>query len=194
MIVVFALVAMACSLSLPAQTASTPTSVAKGVDQSTAAPTLTLTLRPTQTPTGTKTPYPTITPIPTQTFTPTITPLGAGPTPTPQYACQLIDKYPDNWMEFKPHVPFEARWTLKNTGTKTWVPGELVVKYISGVEMYAIKDYESLKTETPPDSLVLIIADMISPKKSGQHITTWGLVESRTKLVLCLFNVKITVK
>jgi hypothetical protein len=60
--------------------------------------------------------------------------------------------------------------------------------------MYVEKDYQKLTADVAPDSLVLLIVDMISPKKPGEYATIWGLVEARTGLTLCTFTAKITVK
>jgi hypothetical protein len=196
MIGVLALAAAACRMPLSAQTTSVPlpATAALATQTLTATPAATNTsLPPSQTPTGTSTPYPTITPAPTITITPTITPLRAGPTPTQQYACQLIDKYPDNWATFKAHSPFEARWTLKNTGTRTWKQDEVILKFVSGVEMYATKSFQTLSGNTEPDKLALLIVDMISPKKPGEYASIWGLFTS-SRTALCTFTVKITVK
>lgn len=192
----FALAAVACSLSLPAQTASISATATLANTQQ---PVITLTITTTplpasKTPTETRTPYPTITPIPTDTPIPSVTPLGAGPTPTQAYGCQLIDKYPDNWMQIKARTPFEARWTLKNTGTKIWYPNDLTLNYMSGVKMHLGKDYQKLTRDTAPDGLLLLIVDMVSPKNSGRYAATWALVDARTENVLCSFTAKITVK
>lgn len=197
MFVVFALAVVGCNSLLPAQTASTlPTATAGGAvaQKPTAAPSVTRTRLPSQTPTGTKTPYPTITPIPSDTPIPSATPLGAGPTATPQYACQLIDKYPDPWAAFKPRSTFEARWTLKNTGATIWYPSRVALEYISGVKMYVGDDRQSLVDDTAPDSLLLVIVNMLAPKTPGNYTTVWGLVEKRTGLTFCSFTAKITVK
>jgi hypothetical protein len=195
--VVFALAVVGCNSLLPAQTASTlPTSTANGAvaQKPTAALTVTLTPLPSQTLTGTKTPYPTITPIPTDTPIPSATPLGAGPTATPQYACELVDKYPDQWAAFKPHSTFEARWKVKNTGASMWLPGRVALEYISGVKMYVGEDKQDLIYETAPGSLLLVIVDMLAPKARGNYTTVWGLVERRTGIAFCSFTAKITVK
>lgn len=197
MFVVFALAVVGCNSLLPAQTAPTASTVAADgavAQKPTAALTVTLTPSPSQTPTGTKTPYPTITPIPTDTPIPSATPLGAGPTATPQYACELIDKYPDQWAAFKPHSAFEARWKVKNIGAITWLPGRVVLKYISGVKIYTGDDQQPLMYETAPGSLLLLIVDMLAPKARGDYATVWGLVEKRTGITFCAFTAKIIVK
>jgi len=61
--------------------------------------------------------------------------------------------------------------------------------------MYADEEKQNLTTETPPGDLVLLIVDMLAPKKQGQqYTTTWGLVEARTGNVFCTFTAKITTK
>ena len=197
--VIVVAVLAACSSLLPAppiQELGTPTPDTSLDDTATAAPSVTFTPPPpTPSPTVTETQFPTITPIPTDTPIPSVTPLGAGPTPTPQYACELVEKYPDQWMPFKAHEPFEARWTLKNTGASSWQPVRVVLRYISGVKMYVGEEKQNLTTETPPGSLVLLIVDMRAPKgRGGEYATTWGLVEARTGNVFCAFTAKITTK
>jgi hypothetical protein len=198
-VMVFALAAVACSSSLlPAQTAPLPaTFTPDGLLAQTlsATPAATATpLPPSETPTSTKTQFPTITPLPSDTPIPSVTPLGAGPTPTPQYACELIDKYPDNWTVYKPREKFEARWTVKNTGTLPLQPPHVAVEYISGVKMHIFKDKQDLTTGADPDKLLLLIVDMIAPKAKGDYVAVWGLVETRTGNVFCSFTTKIVVK
>lgn len=196
--IVFALAAVACSNSLlPAQAPFPATATPEGSSAQTlsATPAATATpLPPSETPTGTKTQYPTITPIPSDTPIPSVTPLGAGPTPTQQYACELIDKYPDNWMVFKPRTKFESRWTVKNTGTLSLQPVHVVLEYVSGVKMHIFTDRQDLTAGAEPDKLLLLIVDMIAPKVKGDYVAVWGLVEARTGHVFCSFTTKIVVK
>ncbi len=196
---------MACRLSLPAQTTSTlPTFTAETLATQTLTATLAATdTAPAPTPSPyptitsypTVTPYPTITPIPSETPIPSVTPLGAGPTAVKEYSCQLLSKYPDQWAPFKPNTLFKANWELKNTGSKPWYSGAVELKYISGVKMYANNiEKQELSTDTGPGNRTLIIVQMISPKKTGEHATTWALVQRSNKNVFCAFTTKIVVK
>jgi hypothetical protein len=97
-------------------------------------------------------------------------------------------------MAFKAHTTFEARWKVKNIGTISWRPKRVVLRYISGVKMHLFDEKQDLTTETAPNSLLLLIVDMISPKVKGDYTAVWGLVEARTGLTFCSFTAKILVK
>jgi hypothetical protein len=128
-------------------------------------------------------------------MTPSLTPLGGGPTPTPQFACELVEKYPDNWMEIKTNTNFEARWKVKNSGTTSWRPTRVVLKYISGVKMHIGKvERRHLTAEIAPGSELLQIVEMRAPKAKGDYATTWGLVEVSTGKMFCGFTAKIIAK
>lgn len=199
---IFALAVAACRLSLPAQTESTPTATATETVPPTAAgtptplPTVTFTAPPpSQTSTGTPTLYPTISPIPTVTITSTITPLGANrPTTVATYACELVEKFPDQWGTVKANTPFQARWKLKNTGTLDWEPGSIVLRYVSGVEMHGDIDKREIAVQTAPNSTFIATIHMLSPKKAGDYAATWGLMERATGNLFCAFTVKIIVE
>lgn len=197
MMILFALAAAACSLSLPAQTASTPPTATAVVIATTPAipPTLTFTaVPPTLTLTGTPTPYPTITPIPTITITPTVTQLGENRiTPTPSYDCELVEKFPDQWAPYKPRTEFQARWMLKNTGTLPWEFGYVTLRYISGVKMHGSIDKREVPVETLPGQTYRATVHMVSPKAKGDYATTWGLV-ARGGNIICAFTAKIIVE
>ena len=92
---------------------------------------------------------PTNTPLPTQTevapptpalptatpfviVPPTLAPVtggGGGVTTKPEYACDIIHQRPYDDQTFKPNDTFDVKWTIVNTGTKTWRKG-LDLKYL----------------------------------------------------------------
>jgi hypothetical protein len=197
-IAIVALAAAACSSSLLPAALAPPTPIPATFTPSqtlTAAPTATPTPPPpSATPTITQTLFPTITPIPTDTPIPSFTPVGAGPTATPEFACQVVEKSPDNWQVFKPRASFDGIWKVKNTGSLTWKPQRIVLKFLNGARLYADEQEYDLRSDVEPDSLALLIADLVAPKGKGEYASTWGLVDLRLNVVICSFTVKITVE
>lgn len=191
---------MACRLSLPAQTESTPTATETVPPTAARTPTPPATVTftappPSQTATGTATPYPTISPIPTITITSTITPLGANrPTTVATYACELVEKFPEQWAPMKANTPFQARWKLKNTGTLDWEPGSITLNYVSGVVMHGEEDKREIAVQTAPNSTFIAVVHMSSPKRPGDYAATWGLKARATGEIFCAFTVKIVVE
>jgi len=139
-------------------------------------------------------PEPTNTPLPTQTETdpaiptpvlpsatpfvvlpPTLTPEtsvdGGGATRIPlNYACTSRDRRPYDNTHFKSNREFDIKWTIVNTGAKSW-PAGLDVKYFSGTKMTSTTFVE-LPAMGPGDTYVLNI-DAIAPKKEGFYVMTW---------------------
>ncbi|HSO14282.1 MAG TPA: NBR1-Ig-like domain-containing protein [Anaerolineales bacterium] len=154
-------------------------------------------------------PEPTNTPLPTQTeanpptpLIPTATPFVVVPsTPTSasgtgggvvvapvklEYACDSRDRRPYDNTYFKPNNEFDIRWTIVNTGTKSW-PAGMDVKYYSGTQMSTTTIAE-LPAMDPGDSYEIIL-DAVAPTKRGFHVMTW-VVEGQ----LCFPYVAINVE
>ena len=87
---------------------------------------------------------------------------------------------------YKPKKTFDIRWTITNTGTKSW-PAGLDVKYYSGPEMTTVKFVE-LPAMAPGDAHEIIL-DAVSPAKQGLQVMTW-IVEGK----LCYPYVAIRVE
>lgn len=139
---------------------------------------------------------PTNTPLPTQTeavpasptpvaptatpFTvvpPTLTPVssgsggGGGVAVTPlEYDCTSRDRRPYDNTVFKPNKEFDIRWTIVNTGTKSW-PAGMDVKYYSGPQM-STTTFVELPAMAPGDTYEVIL-DAFAPQKRGFHVMTW---------------------
>jgi len=136
---------------------------------------------PTNTPLPTQTEAgpPTATPIiPTATpFTvvpPTVAPStggGGGVVVTPlDYDCTSRDRRPYDNTYFKSNKEFDIKWTIVNTGTKSW-PAGMDVKYFSGEKLTATTFVE-LPAMAPGDTYDVIL-DGVAPQKQGFYVMTW---------------------
>ena len=137
-------------------------------------------------------PEPTNTPLPTQTeavqptpvlptatpfvvVPPTLTPVpstggGGYVVAKPEYACDIINQQPLDNTVFKPQKEFDIRWTIVNTGTKSW-PAGLDVKYYSGPLM-STTSFAELPAMAPGDKYEVIL-DASAPQKRGFQVMTW---------------------
>ena len=132
---------------------------------------------------------PTNTPLPTQTevpapalptatpfviVPPTLAPVtGSGGTNVkPEYACDVIHQRPFDDSVFKPHDPFDVKWTIVNTGTKTWHAG-LDLKYQTGPKMTNTDNIEL--PEMKPGDQFNIDLDGTAPGDEGMKIMVWVL-------------------
>lgn len=133
-------------------------------------PPLEVTAEPTLTPFD----LPTATPfIPTVTLIPTNTPSSSGVVFRPEYACSVINRKPKDNTEFKRKAKFDIRWTIVNTGTKTWPPG-IDVKYFSGPQMATVNRIE-IPTALKPGEKFVVDLDAVAPDKRGFYVMTWTL-------------------
>lgn len=125
------------------------------------------------------TPVPTDTPaeLPTLIFTPENTPLPILPTATrrpvqkAEYACNAISRRPFDNTEFNRKAKFDIKWTIVNTGTKTWPKG-IDVKYYSGPQMTNIKRVE-IPVALAPNQSYIVNLDAVAPDKKGFFVMTW---------------------
>lgn len=215
-LLLLALAASACGVSStpPADTA-TPDQMMTALVQTLTAiaapteipPATSTPLPPTEIPVDTPVPFPTITPIPSFTPQPSFTPFGTPPagalTPTPgdggsgnaDFACKIVEKSPDNWTTMKSRAAFDASWTVTNAGSKIWHFGGIMITYVDGAKFHQ-GDQKSfnLSDDVKPGEQTILLVDMIAPKAKGNHTATWGLMETKSKLVFCTFTVMITVK
>lgn len=137
-------------------------------------------------------PDPTNTPLPTQTeavptpIVPTATPFVVVPltsTPLPavsgggggapvklDYDCDSRDRRPFDNTVFRPNGEFDIKWTIVNTGTKSW-PAGFDVKYYSGPKMSPTLIVE-LPAMAPGDTYEVIL-DAFAPQEGGFHVMTY---------------------
>lgn len=143
-------------------------------------------------------PEPTNTPLPTQTeavpptptsLIPTATPFVVVPPPTtapstgggsgftpvkPEYACDVIHQRPYDDTVYKAGATFDIKWTIVNTGTKSWVKG-LDLKYNYGPEMTAPGDSPVELPEMKPGDQFEVILDATAPNEQGTQVMNWML-------------------
>ncbi len=130
--------------------------------------------------------------------TPQGVPVGTNtPTPTPtlgsseEFSCRLVSVKPKNGASFAPGSDFDAIWTVKNIGSKSWKPAEVDYRYLSGTKMHASKLYD-LNTTVRPDDTVEITVAMTAPDTTGSYSTTWAL--ARGSVRFCELSLTINVK
>lgn len=166
---------------------ATSVALTTAAQASPAAPTTTST--PTSTPVST---VPTFTPIiPTITPIPTNTPSGSssgGVSSQADYACDIIRARPFDDTEFRRGEEFDIKWTIVNTGTKTWYQG-FDVKYVTGPNMTTTGVTRVELPEMKPKAQYQIVFDAKAPTTRGTHIMVW-LVET----AVCHPYVRIVVK
>lgn len=141
-------------------------------------------------PTTAPTITPTSTPPTPQSITVTTPPPSILTTPPPggkrEYDCTSRNRQPLDNTVFKPNKAFDIRWTIVNTGTKSW-PAGLDVKYYSGPLM-STTTFVELPAMNPGDTFEVIL-DAVAPSKRGFHVMTW-VVEGK----LCFPYVAINVE
>jgi len=146
---------------------------------------------PTNTPTITFTPTNTVTPLPTNTPLPptalptkTLVPWTATPVYTATstaFNCTITEVTPNATTTVKKGVDFDGRWVVKNTGTETWLKGDIDIKYISGIKFQvAGEDALDMTSDVAHDASYTVIVDMVAPTTVGSYVATWALVRSNT--------------
>lgn len=132
------------------------------------------------------------------TFTPVIPTITALPIPTsggggggtyvrPDYACDIVHARPFDDSEFHAGDKFDIKWTILNTGTKTW-PSGYDVTYNSGPHMTTLTRVE-IPVEMKPGAQYDFVFDAVAPAEKGVQIMVW-MVQGQ----LCYPYVRIIVK
>lgn len=201
----------------------TPNMVMTGKIQTlTAAPTPTFTVTPilpTETPSITLTPFPSITPLPTATATVTETPFGyvepataVPPTPTwaegvetpdpaegatddygSDYRCTLTGKSPADWTTLPAGSMYKVKWTLLNSGKRSWQSDGIVLMYIDGTKLGPEKALTLIRDVKVNQSITPVV-NIITPKAPGHYRTVWALRLIKSNHVFCSFTIKITIQ
>ena len=174
------------SACAPAQATQSPEEIQAQIETSVA---MTVAVQNTQTaeaqPAATETLTPTTIPLLLPTLTPifdTATPFvvvppsgggggGGGGSSTVNYACDPdTGKKPRDNTVFRPNDPFDIKWTIINTGTKTWVAGK-DFSYLSGPHMTTAAGVEL--PELKPGKSFSITFDANAPSQKGFQVMTW---------------------
>ena len=168
-------------------------SVALTVQAQSPLATATLEADTTETPTSTPLAFPTLTSL-AFTFTPLPPPSsggGGGTFSKRDYSCDIAGRRPFDNTEFNPGDDFDIKWTIINTGTKTWDPG-FDVKYFSGPNMSGFTLVE-IPVEMKPNAQYQIVMDGTAPTEKGFQVMTWTVSGNGTAQ-LCYPYVAIIVK
>jgi hypothetical protein len=88
-----------------------------------------------------------------------------------EYACDIINARPYDNTEIGHGQEFDIKWTILNTGSKTWPAGTLV-KYFSGPKMASVTQVD-IPMELKPKGSYEIILDATAPEKRGFQVMTW---------------------
>ncbi len=167
-------------------------SVALTVQAQSPLATATLEVDTTTTPTSTPLAFPTLTALAPFTVTPVPPSSGGGSVIRKlDYSCDIAGRRPFDNTEFNPGDDFDIKWTIINTGTKTWEPG-YDVKYFSGPNMAGYTLVE-IPVEMKPGAQYQIVLDGTAPADKGFQVMTWTVSGSGTAQ-LCYPYVAIIVK
>ncbi len=124
----------------------------------------------TPTPTATLFALPTVTPF--VISTPTNRPGGGGGSSPAKadYSCDIIHQRPYDNSEFLHGQKFDIKWTILNTGTKTW-PAGYDLKYYSGPKMTNAGIVQL--PQMAPDDQFSVVFDAVAPDETGLQVMTW---------------------
>jgi len=114
---------------------------------------------------------------------------------SPAYAsgnCQLIAVSPANGSSVSTKQDMDIRWTIKNTGSSTWDHNAVDYQYVGGTKMYKNSSTYDMQSDVASGGQVDIIVDTIAPSTPGWYSTTWGLIQSGTRL--CTMSISLYVK
>ncbi len=162
--------------ALPTETPMPPTE--------TPTSTQTFTATSTFTPVWTNTPVKSFTPVKSNTPVATATKEG--------WNCEITFQLVENNHEYNANEDFDARWTIKNTGTQTWGFEDVDYRYMSGTEMQKFDKIFDLPSTVTPGNSITIIVDMKAPSSSGYYETFWAL--ARHSDGFCSLPTRIKVK
>ncbi len=107
------------------------------------------------------------------------------------YACSLVAQTPADWTRMGRRQYFDAKWTVKNVGTKYWSTHGIDLKYIGGAKMHTYGNVYDLRANTAPGKSVVLIVDMNAPKLFGYYTAYWGLYTGNS--VFCRLSISVVV-
>ncbi len=171
--------------TIAAQATQTALAIPTNTPQPTSTPTEVPTATLAATATATLPPPPTAVPTRAITNTPVYT------ATTAPYACVITSQSPASGATLKINEDFDMKWTIKNTGTKIWLLGNVDLTYTDGQKMQKYTDGVDLPKETDPTEEVTFVVDMKAPDKAGTYTATWKLLEAGTNICTLSVNIKV---
>jgi hypothetical protein len=112
-------------------------------------------------------------------------------TPSP-LACEVVKVEPRAGSKLPYRNDFDARFTLKNTGTKDWKADNVDLRYASGEKMQKYADAVDMKSDTATGKEYTFAVDMLAPENPGTYRATWNLVESGTLICSVSLEIQVT--
>ena len=109
-----------------------------------------------------------------------------------EYACSVVSQSPKDWTKMKPRQDFDVRWTVLNTGSKTWTTNGTDYKYLRGAKLHTRGSLFDMTKNVAADGKIALYVDMSAPKDKGTYVTYWGLANGTKQF--CQFYLIITVK
>jgi hypothetical protein len=108
-------------------------------------------------------------PVPTVTFTavPTKAKVFQPTVPQSDQALLMYAK-PAAYTHFQPGTPFDAVWTFKNVGMRTWT-NEYFLTFAGGEEMVTKGEVAMISGKVKPGSTTQIVFDMVAPSSPGTY-------------------------
>jgi hypothetical protein len=117
---------------------------------------------------------------PTPPFSPTLprpspasttTPPG---TALPELECKLNRQFPANGTKLEPRTDFTVRWTITNTGSAAWQPGEVDLDFVGGTAMH-FSPVMALPEVVAQGQSITLSVDMKALRNTSSYVTTWAL-------------------
>jgi uncharacterized protein YraI len=105
--------------------------------------------------------------------------------------CIVVNQTIPFGQEFAAGTPFEARWTVLNTGAAAWNPGEVNATYFAGDVLHTTAQ-APLTQAVLSGGLIDISVPMVAPPVSQSYSTAWAI--TRGAQVLCNLVVVIEVQ
>lgn len=96
---------------------------------------------------------------------------GSGGGGKPDWACDVLTR-PYDGTAYKPGDPFDIRWTITNTGAKTWAAGK-DLEYFSGAQLTTRPGVQLPAIK--PGGTYTLTADANAPLEKGYYVMTWKL-------------------
>ncbi len=137
---------------------------------------------------ATSTLMPTNTVVVLPTFTPSRTPrtgIGGG-------TCQVTYQNPADNAILPKGAEFEMRWTIKNTGSKSWAADSTDVRFLSGDRVHVGNDVRDMPYDVAAGGMVDLLISMRTPLTPGSYVTNWSL--SQGSVSVCRFYVQFQVQ
>lgn len=130
----------------------------------------------TPAPTNTSAPVATETPAPTSTATRVFIPWTKTPTATAIiYGCSVTSVSPKSTDTITVDQDFDGKWTVKNTGSKTWSSGNTDIRFVDGTKFQQNGDIYDLASDVAPNGTYTITIDMKAPSGDGTYSASWGI-------------------